>query len=63
MNPQVFSVYMHLTYAAEHKAAVEGRPGAAHKAAGKLTEFCSAVEQVTEAELLELGLPVLRLAF
>ena len=44
-------------------AALESEAKDAHntKAADKLHEFCMAVEAVADAELLQLGLPVLRL--
>lgn len=54
---QVFSVFMHLQYAAKNKADAQADSGQ-HSA--KLQEMCTAAEAVTEAELLQLGLPVLR---
>lgn len=48
---QVFSVFMHLQYTAKNGAQADST---------KLQETCAAAEAVTEAELLQLGLPVLR---
>lgn len=48
---------MHLQYAAKNKADAQADAGQ-HSA--KLQEMCAAAEAVTEAELLHLGLPVLR---
>ena len=49
---------MHLMHAAAPKS--EAKDAQTSKAADKLHEFCMAVEAVADAELLELGLPVLR---
>ena len=57
---QVFGVYMHLKHAAGAKSASNASSSTAQEASGKLAEFCAAVEAVTEAEMLQLGLPVLR---
>ena len=56
---QVFGIYMHLKHAAGQWAA-EQINRHAQNADDKLSEFCSAVEAVTDEELLQLGLPVLR---
>lgn len=58
---QVFSIYMHLKHATEVKPGIDGESYlASQEAADKLKAFGSAVAAVTEAELLQLGLPVLR---
>ena len=48
---------MHLQYAAKDTADAQADAGQ-HSA--RLQEMCAAAEAVTEAELLQLGLPVLR---
>ena len=50
---QVFSVFMHLQYTAKNKTGAQAD-------SAKLQEMCAAAKAVTEAELLQLGLPVLR---
>ena len=54
---QVFSIYMHLQY-----AAVNCVGGTADKGqhSAKLQELIAAAEAVPEAQLLQMGLPVLR---
>ena len=52
---------MHLKHATEVKPGIDGESYlASQEAADKLKAFGSAVAAVTEAELLQLGLPVLR---
>ena len=54
---QVFSIYMHLHYTAVHCV---GSPADKGQHTAKLQELIAAAEAVPEAQLLQMGLPVLR---
>jgi hypothetical protein len=58
---QVFDVFMHLKRAAAARInADEEVNSKAEVAVNKLTELCAAAEAVSDTDLLQLGLPVMR---
>lgn len=56
---QVFDVFMHLKHAAAARVDEEMNRKA-KVAVDKLTELCAAAEAVSDTDLLQLGLPVMR---
>ncbi len=58
---QVFGVFMHLKHAAAARVDAEEQMNSkAEVAVNKLTELCAAAEAVSDTDLLQLGLPVMR---
>ena len=58
---QVFGVFMHLTRAAAARVdADEETTSKAEVAVDKLIELCTAAEAVSDTDVLQLGLPVMR---
>lgn len=58
---QVFGVFMHLKHAAAARINTDEEMNSkAEVAVNKLTELCAAAEAVSDTDLLQLGLPVMR---